>query len=291
MTMTPLNSSIVERVRNFFPDVTKQSLYSPDMKPTPHCGLFRNDTGACFGPAVSANYELHTTDDICALVEASEPVLGECGDVQLGFRDGHYVSIQPTKEHLFTVHKNDTVFPRLIVTARYGEAFTATIGLFRVVCGNLAIFQKVAGTSVRIRHTYSLRSKMEDLIEDFHSLRNGVGNLEVAIREMADRKVRLADFLDGIYGTPLESATERSITMHRNRTEQIVRRLMREQVALGEPTAINEVSAWAAFNAVQGFIQHDSRRKGKPGDFDRAIMALSDAKVMQAQHLALTMSV
>jgi hypothetical protein len=79
--------------------------------------------------------------------------------------------------------------------------------------------------------------------------------------------------------------------MHRNRTEQIVRRLMREQVALGEPTAINEVSAWAAFNAVQGFIQHDSRRKGKPGDFDRAIMALSDAKVLQAQHLAMTMAV
>ena len=290
--MAALSLSIVDRVRNFFPDVTKAQLFSPDMKPTPHCGLFRNDTGDCFGPAVSEGYELHTTDDICALVEASEPVLGECGDVQLGFRDGHYVSIQPTKEHLITVHKNDTVFPRLIVTAKYGMAFTATIGLYRVVCSNLTIFNKVAGTTVRIRHTSSLRSKMADLIEDFQLLKHGVGNLETTIKEMADRKVRLADFLDGIYGTPLQGATERSITMHRNRTESIVRRLMREQVALGEGSDdLGMVSAWSAFNAVQGFIQHDSRRKGKPGDFDRAIMALSDPKVLQAQHLALTMAV
>lgn len=289
--MTPLSSSIVERVRNFFPDVTKSRLYSPDMKETPHCGLFRNDTGECFGPAVSEGYTLHTTDDICALVEASEPVLGDCGDVQLGFRDGHYVSIQPTREHLITIHRNDKVFPRLIVTARYGEAFTATIGLFRIVCSNLAIFNKVAGTTVRIRHTDSLRSKMADLIEDFHTLRNGVGNLELAIKEMADRKVRLADFLDGIYGTPLTGASERSITMHRNRTESIVRRLMRERVQLGDSANdIGTVSAWEAFNAVQGFVQHDARRKGRPGDFDRAILAMSDPKVLQAQHLALTMA-
>lgn len=290
--MTPLNGSIVERVRNFFPDVTKQALFSPDMKATPHCGIFRNDTGECFGPAVSANYELHTTDDVCALVEASEPVLGECGDVQLGFRDGHYVSIQPTKEHLLTVHKNDGVFPRLIVTAPYGRVFIANIGLYRPVCANLMVFKQVVQTTVRIRHTSSLRSKMADLIEDFQLLKSGVGNLHTAIKEMADRKVRLADFLDGIYGTPDESESERSKTMHRNRTETIVRRLMRERVELGESnTDLHTVSAWEALNAVQGFIQHDSRRKGKPGDFDRAILALSDAKVLQAQHLAMTMAV
>jgi hypothetical protein len=290
--MAALSNDIVTRVRTFFPDVAKMPLFSPDMKATPHCGLFRNDTGECFGPAVSAGYELHTTDDICALVEAAEPVLGECGDVQLGFRDGHYVSIQPTKEHLIRIHERDEVFPRLIVTARYGNAFTATLGIFRVVCRNLAIFNKVAGTTVRIRHTFSLRSKMNELIEDFQMLKSGVGTLEQTIKEMADRKVRLAEFLDGIYGTPQQGASERSITMHRNRTEQIVRRIMQERTALGERSDdIAMVSAWEAFNAIQGFVQHDARRKGRPGDFDRAIMAMSDPKVLQAQHLALTMAV
>jgi hypothetical protein len=109
---------------------------------------------------------------------------------------------------------------------------------------------------------------------------------------MADRKVRLAEFLDGIYGTPQQGASERSITMHRNRTEQIVRRIMQERTALGERSDdIAMVSAWEAFNAIQGFVQHDARRKGRPGDFDRAIMAMSDPKVLQAQHLALTMAV
>ena len=290
--MSALPLSISQRVRNFFPDVTKANLYSPDMKKTPHCGLFRNDTGECFGPAVSEGYTLHTTDDICALVEASEPIFGEVGDVQLGFRDGHFVSIQPTRENLITIHKRDEVFPRLIVTAKYGQAFTATIGLFRVVCSNLAIFNKVGGTTVRLRHTDSLRSKMADLIEDFNLLRSGIGNLETAIREMADRKVRLAEFLDGIYGTPAVGASERSVTMHRNRTTQIVQRLMREQAQLDERSDdIGMVSAWAAFNAVQGFVQHESRRRGTPGDFDRAILAFTDPKVQAAQHLALTMAV
>jgi hypothetical protein len=42
---------------------------------------------------------------------------------------------------------------------------------------------------------------------------------------------------------------------------------------------------------VQGFIQHASRRKGKPGDFDRAIMALDDATVAKAESILLSMAV
>lgn len=286
-----LSTDIVTRIRNYFPDVSIQPLYSADMKETNHRGLFRMDNGECFGPAVGPNYVPHTTEDVCAIVEASEPVLGECGDVQLGFHTGHYVSIQPTKEHLIKVHQNDDVFPRLIIRARYGQAFRASIGLFRVACSNLSMFSQVAGTSVTLRHTSSLRSRMNDLIEDFNSLKDGVGNLETAIKEMADRKVRLADFLDAIYGTPSEGASQRAITAHRNRTESIVRRIQREQVALGYDTNLNEVSAWLAYQGVQGYIQHDARRRGKPGDFDRAILAMADPKVAEAQHLALSMSV
>jgi hypothetical protein len=47
------------------------------------------------------------------------------------------------------------------------------------------------------------------------------------------------------------------------------------------------VSAWDAFNAVQGYTQHDSIRRGNPTSFQRAMMAQSNAAVLKAEELAL----
>jgi hypothetical protein len=51
------------------------------------------------------------------------------------------------------------------------------------------------------------------------------------------------------------------------------------------------VTGWEAFNAVQGYVQHDSIRRGRPTEMERIVRALHDGKVAQAERLALTMAV
>jgi hypothetical protein len=107
---------------------------------------------------------------------------------------------------------------------------------------------------------------------------------------MESRDVILTDFLKGVYGEP-DSDSKRAVTVHKNRTEAIVRRLLGEQVRSGRSQMGGDfkVSAWEAFNAVQGYVQHEtSRKNGFKGEMDRLILANQDAAVHRAEALALS---
>jgi hypothetical protein len=60
---------------------------------------------------------------------------------------------------------------------------------------------------------------------------------------------------------------------------------------LGQGFGANyEVSAWMAFNAVQGYHQHDqSARKEYAGKFDRILRTMTDKNVAKAEALALSL--
>ena len=72
-------------------------------------------------------------------------------------------------------------------------------------------------------------------------------------------------------------------------------RVINERYRTGRPSFVMgtkfTVSAWEAYNAVQGFQQHDAtRRKSGTGgvtEFDRVILASNDNYVKQAEVLAL----
>jgi hypothetical protein len=289
--MNVQTNGIADQVRNFFPGVVKMPLFGPEGMRSPHYGLFRNDTSEGFGPAVSQQFVPHTTEDVVALVEATESVFGEAAKVDLGFREGHYVGVTPADNLRREVCDRDGVWPRLIIQARYGESFRATMGVYRDACRNLHIMRSVTGTSVTIRHTSGLREKMNELIADFGSLQGSWDTLVNRMQTMARTPVRLAAFLDEMY-PQTEAMTERSVTRHRSRTEAIIRRIMRERVALGNTSEnLHEVSAWEAFNGIQGYIQHEKSRRGRPGDFDRAIMGMEDSVVARAESLLLSMAV
>ena len=288
--MNVLSSSISQRVESYFPNVALDQLYGPDMQKTHHFGLRRLDNNTYFGPAVRDSFTMHTKDDVLALAEAVVPIFGDISDVQMGWTNGHFLSIQPEKELVIEATDNDSVFPRVIITAEYGRAFTATLGMYRSLCKNLSMFRSLSKFIVRMRHTSGLRSKMADLIEDFHILAQGRDQLELTIKQMVNREVQLAEFLADIYPTPNESASDKSKTMHARRMGKIIRRIQNERATLGVRNPdLHTVTGWEAYNAVQGYIQHDARRRGNPGTFDRAIKSLADPKVAHAQHLALTM--
>tara|TARA_R100000008_G_scaffold85411_1_gene75259 strand:- start:2334 stop:3224 length:891 start_codon:yes stop_codon:yes gene_type:complete len=287
-------SNKIQEAFNF--TVDKFPLSGPDGMRTPWYALFRSDTESVVGNgSVTSRYVPHQTDDVLALVDAAaEAFEGEI-DVTTHFRDGHYVSIQPTKhERLSVFGQNDNVWPRVIINAGYdGKAFNATMGYFRDACRNLAMMRQVNGTTVSIRHTSGLRSQMDDLIATFNTLKESWGTLSGVIQNLQTRDVQMVDFLNAIYTEPATDATQRAVTVHRMRTEAIFKRLQSERFRTGRP-AMGEsftVSAWEAFNAVQGYVQHDAQAKtGFKGEFDRILRASRDANVRKAEKLVLEMS-
>lgn len=293
-------SEVSSSVRSAFDfSVDKFPLFGPENMRTDQYGLFRSDTGYINGiKSVSPRYVPHTTDDVCALVEAaSEAFDGEI-ECKTYWNAGHYVAIQPTKAERFRVFgERDNIWPRVIIRAGYdGQAFTGTMGYYRDACRNLGIMRKVAGTSVAIRHTSGLRSAMDQLIATFSTLKDGWQNLVDTATRLQSREVRMSDFLDQIYGRPTAeqlalAATGqavRAVTVHQNRTEAIWKRLNAERERTGRPVLQNTVSAWEAYNAIQGYVQHDAQAKeGFKSEFARIVRAANDATVRKAEELAL----
>ena len=292
-------SASVREAFNF--SVDKFPLFGPDHMKTDQYGLFRSDSGYLKGvKSVSPRYVPHTTDDVCALVDAA----GEAFDGEIAckthFRNGHFVSIQPTNQDRLAIYKNadtDNVFPRIVINAGYdGKAFSATMGYFRDACSNLAMMRMVEGTNVSIRHTSGLRGHMDSLIATFNTLKSSWGNLTNVIQQLESVEVRMTDFLNEIYPQPTaeqlqrdaEGEKVRAVTSHKNRTEAIWKRLNNERVKTGRPQLTNTVSAWEAFNAVQGYVQHDAQAKeGFKGEFDRILRASKSADVRKAEKLVL----
>ncbi len=271
---------------------------------TDQYGLFRSDTGYLNGvKSVSPRYVPHTTDDVCALVDAAgEAFDGEIA-CQTHFRNGHYVSIQPTAEDRRSIFKDrdtDNVWPRVMINAGYdGKAFTATMGYFRDACSNLAMMRMVSGTTVSIRHTSGLRSNMDELIATLETLKNSWSTLTDVIDRLESTEVRMTDFLNQIYGQPspeqlalaATGQAVRAVTTHQNRTEAIWKRLNKERNITGRPAMVETVSAWEAYNAIQGFVQHDAQAKeGFKGDFDRILRASNSKEVRDAEKLALELA-
>lgn len=288
--VAPDIAGVIRQRFNF--SVDRFPLSGPESLRTPWYGLFRSDTGESVGPgSVTERYTPHTTDDVLALVEASATAFDGVADVKCGFRDGHFLAVQPTKEYRKTVAGTDTVWPRLVISAPYGGAgsFRASVGYWRDVCQNLAILRQVSGVSVTIRHTHSLRRKMDELVETFGTLRNAWGNMTEVIDRLENRQVNMVEFLRAVYGEP-DRDTGRSATIHRNRTEAIFRRLTTERMRTGRPDMGTDwtVSAWEAFNAIQGYAQHDASRRGTPTTIDRIMLAALDPAVGRAEALALS---
>jgi hypothetical protein len=294
--MTTIANNVADRVRAAFNfTVDKFPLTGPDAMRTPFYGLFRSDTGTAVGyGSVSDRYQPHTTDDVLALVEAAGTAFDGVAEVKTHFDHGHYVTVQPNKEQRVAIFGTaDNIFPRIVIDAGYGgQPFKASLGLYRDVCRNMMIMRQAEGTNVAIRHTSGLRLQMDELIETFASLEAGWGNLALVAQRMQNRQVRMTEFLNAIYGEPTNDEG-RSVTIHRNRTEAIFRRLVSERVRTGRgeigPDFV--VSGWEAFNAVQGFTQHDATRRGRPTEMERIVRAMHDNRVANAERLALTMAV
>lgn len=276
-------------------NVDKFPLSGPDGLTTPWYALFRSDTSEVVGNgSVTSRYVPHQTDDVLALVDAA----GEAFDGKINctthFRDGHYVSIQPTDHERLKVYDDqDNVWPRILINAGYdGRAFQATMGYYRDLCRNLAELKRVEGTTVSIRHTSGLRGHMDSLIATFNTLKESWAGLSDIIMQLQNEEVQMVDFLNEIYPQPETDTSKRGVTVHKDRTEAIFKRLQSERFRSNRPAMGSDyaVSAWEAFNAIQGYVQHDAQsKKGFKSDFDRILRASRDANVRKAESLVMSL--
>jgi Domain of unknown function (DUF932) len=289
--MTTDSANITTKVQEAFPfSVDKFSLSGPDNMKTPFYGLFRSDNSASVGKSVSKIYVPHQSEDVITLVEAVSEAFESSVDLKCYFKEGHYVTIQPTKEQHKLIFDQDAVWPRIIISAGYdGKAFKATMGYYRDVCRNMARIKDVRSTEVSIRHTSGLRSHMDELIRDFQSLKQSWTDLSAVMDQMSAKRVNMVEFMKAVYGEP--SKEGRETTIHQNRTESIFRRLTSERYALGLGAIPGDfqISAWEAFNAVQAFSQHDSIARKGINEMDRILRSMNDSNVLRAEHLALSM--
>ena len=274
-------------------NVDKFPLSGPDGMTTPWYALFRSDTSEVVGNgSVTSRYVPHQTEDVLALVDAAGEAFDGKIDCRTHFRDGHYVSIQPTSHDRLKVYgEQDNVWPRIVINAGYdGRAFNATMGYYRDLCRNLAMLKRVDGTTVSIRHTSGLRGYMDSLISTFNTLKESWAGLSDIILQLQRAEIQMVDFLNEIYPQPETDSSKRAVTVHQDRTEAIFKRLQTERFRSNRPTLGNDykVSAWEAFNAIQGYVQHDAQsKKGFKSDFDRILRASRDANVKQAENLVM----
>jgi hypothetical protein len=290
-----MDEKIASRIHQAFPfKVEKHPLLGPIGQSTPYYGLFRDDTGVAVGyGSVSERYEPHTTEDVAAVCEAAAVALGGVYEFQSHFANGHHVVLEPKREHRLAIYgSQDAVWMRLVLDAGYGgrQSFRVSLATYRDICRNLAILRQAEGTTVSIQHTSSLRQEMTALVDQLSLLREGWGNIAAVVRQMESNQVNLTDFLTALYPAP-NPDEQRAVTIHRNRTEAIVRRLIQERARAGRPPLGEDyvVTGWEAYNAVQGYVQHDTVRQGNPTAMSRAVRSLHDHRVAEAERLALSM--
>ena len=296
-----VQTSVLETVRgNFAFEVNKFPLQFPDNGHTPWYGLMRSDNAAPVGQPVSAKYVPHTTDDVLALVESTEAAFEGC-QAHCYFNEGHYVTIEPSDAHRVRIHgTEDDIWPRITIAAGFdGKAFKAVAGYFRDACSNLSMMQSVRECVVKINHNGRLRERMDELKAKFSGLTAGWENLQEVIARMDQTDVLLAEFLNEIYPVPTEPG--RKLTVHENRTEEIINRVVDERArsgrapfVLGQPKT---VTVFEAYNAVQGYVQHRATKKGLPKtdynsgfDYGRVVATMSDTTVKKAEKLALQLA-
>lgn len=290
-TMSP--AEYVKQSFNF--TVDKFPLTGPDCMPTGVYGMFRSDTCEMVGrTSVTKAYKAHTADDVALLVDAASHAFpGDTRHVKCVFNHGHVVSLAPSDRHRASIYgTKDNIFPRLIIDAGYGgSAFKASLGLYRDACDNLQMMQSLNKTSVSIRHSTSLHSRVESLSRTFRSLAEQWAGVVNVVQAMQAKSVDFAEFLSRVYPVS-EDATGRSRTIAVNRTREIFNRFMRERVITERPTMASghQVSVWEAFNAVQGHAQHDKVRRGQSRDashLERAMVAAEDPAVKLAERLSM----
>lgn len=264
---TPSVSQIVRDAFNF--GIQKLPLSGPDNLSTPVYGLFRDDNGEFIGSnGVTKRYTPHTTEDVCALVDACAEVVGMEGcKISTHWNNGHFVTVQPSKEYRQAViGTKDSIWPRFILSAGFDKvAYKGSMGFWRDNCRNMQELRSLASSHFSFRHTSSLRGKISELITQFENLAGGWDKMLETIKNMQDAKLSWDELVEMVY--PANNDASARQKSNRDATiAAIVRRINDEAFDLGYASLQRHgnrtITAWQALTGVQGHYQHNATFRG-----------------------------
>lgn len=294
-------SEIIDVInRNFSYDVQKFPLTGPDNMKTGYFGLFDQYGNVVGTKSVTDQYVVHTDDQIKKLAIAATEAFEGAARIRCFFNAGHNFIIEPPRSKRRNIFGTaDSIFPRAIIRAPYiTGAVVGSVGMWRDLCLNLSMMSQVESSTIRIHHDSFLDGNMDYMIKQFQKLHESWELVADAAEDMESRSVILSDFLREVYTPPtIEEIREKPgkqekyeslITRVFNRVLDERERSGRSNVSSGNNV---QVSAWEAYNAVQGHQQHGTKRKKVQGvgeDTMRIFKALNDKYVDKARELALS---
>lgn len=301
MIQPTTEAKIAEVIAATIPVIEKHRFRAPakfDGASVPHFGFFREDSGECLSFASREGYELTTHDDYIALASAAVDSMGEDGIVKALWTQKKSIAqatiiVEPKRESRlagYDIGGGDYIWPRLIIEAPFGSTFNVQGGFYRDACRNLSI-PKLAGASFNqsIRHTSSLRSRMDELIE-ICKRANSFADMIASMQRLNEIEIGVVDFLKELYPIS-ETASENTQTRAKNRANAIYSRLHKEAIKLRTANGDNgKASLWAMVQAVTGYIQWDKTRKNSASETDRAVMSLHDDETNKVWALAEAMA-
>ncbi len=274
-------------------DVIKRRMYDPDMKTTPHYGLekFHSVSKREWLPhTFKEGYIPHTLDHVKNLVRAYEYAVGSIGDVQCAWDNAHVVVLRSLPGHSVDINGH-VVEPTMMIRAGYDStAVVSRLGLFNHVCANgLFNLDRDRSMSTRITHNAMMEGRIETLARSIEGLSDRVEEAVGAVRTASTVNVSLSEFVREVY--PLSTdASSRTRYNYESRVESIMMRVIRERAIRGfsllECSGNPKVSAFDAYNAIQGYEQHQARRKNVKNTTERMVRAVDNKFVRKAASLA-----
>lgn len=258
-------------------------------------GCFRSDTWQEIGGTVKKNYVPPTRAQLISLaMAATEAFEGAPVEVSAAiFRNGYYTTIQPTKEWRVEIAEGDTVFPVLTAQMQFGGTGRDLInlGCQRDMCANLQMMRSVAQWNQRIRHSSDHGNFMEQAINDCSKLAQNFENFIETMKMLNDSKIDFGELINVVFHQRLASIKGDKLPKQTARTFRAIQnRYNAEAEKLGDRllTSTNtEANAWLAYNAVQGYFQHDANHRVASNKYEQALVANSKMEVETAEKFLL----
>lgn len=290
MQTSTVSTNVRSIVLSAFPrQAETYPLTGPDGMPTPHKGIFMDD-GECVGVAVKGGYWCHQNTQVANGCEAASLAFDCPMEVVTHFKDGHHVTMRPTKEYRHSVYGTaDNIFPMFTLKYLYnGTACVCNLGMYRDACRNMMMLRCTeTSLSVKIRHSAGLDMKMDALVRQLTQLRDKWSDVTAMVDKAESTQVNLAEYIQRIYPMP-DNPSQRTVNGFSRRASAIVERIWRERGVTGRGGSMGTdpiVSLWEAHNGIQGHVQHTASMKGVQGT-GRIFRAFDNAAVKKSEQLA-----